>query len=278
MIMNKESVALAKEYKNSLLKLAHSESFKSMQKKYGLHEYKIDVLSEKYRDDVIDILSEQFTYSGGNIIAVALNIVSGDANIKKWSSIVDHGIKYGLSMVILDKNNKVCYVSITEDMANEYKPTDKEMQNVSKKSMVVHDIFEQLSSKSEWYQENIKNKENKRIGHVIHVIAVATRKDLARNNIYKFAVAVSRAIFVGVKRIKYTYGEPAHLATIIASLKSQWFFNNILYKISKTNDNDGYYVMCGRLNVLNYFKDKFANDEWFRNNFNAQDVFQRLSK
>eukprot|EP01084_Bolivina_argentea_P263051 445093_1 len=230
--MNTEADALAKEHKNSLLKLVNSASFKLIQKQYGFDEYKIDVLSNEYRDAAIDIITEQFTYFGGNIIDVALNNLRGDQD---WSGIVDHAIKCGVSMVILDKNDKVCYVSVREDMANQYEPTKEETQNMSKKYMVVLDILEQLSSKSKWYQRNIKNKKNKKIGRIVHGIAVATRKDLAGKNIYKFGVAVARAIFVDVKRIKYTYGEPAHPATIRATFKSQWFFNNVLYKRSKTN-------------------------------------------
>eukprot|EP01084_Bolivina_argentea_P263050 445092_1 len=275
--MTVEATALRNEFKNSLLKLVNSDLFKLIQQKYGLQEYKIDVLSNKYRDGAIDILNQQFSdHSGGNILDVSVNILPGDIN---WSGTVDYAIKGGISLIIVDKNDEVCYVSIREDMSNEYQPpVEEEKQNASKKFKVILDICEQISSENKWYKNNILNKKNKKIGRIVHGFVGAVRQNVTGNNIFKFAMCVSCAMLVDVKHVKYYYGEPTHPATIHWALKSRWFFNNILCKGLETSDNDGYFVILGTLNVLNYFKDKFANDEWFRNNFNEREVFQRLNR
>eukprot|EP01084_Bolivina_argentea_P245040 410364_1 len=216
---------LSKEFRNNLDRLKNSDEYKRSINKYGLSDYNVCILNKSHRKESINILHEQFS-SGGNILQLTFN--AGPPR-DYMSGFVDHAIKTGISLVVLDKKNKVCFVYILSDaLIDSYHETTND-DNMKPQRRALFDAMNKLHSKDKWYQKYIQNNNNKQFGQILAGELGATRSDVVGHNILKIILPFISALPVGLKSVKYYYMTAVHPATIhTADIITNHFFNNIL--------------------------------------------------
>merc|ERR1712032_644266 len=123
--------------------MGSSYAFKSALRRYGFNDYKFNILNTTHREETVQLLSHQFSSRGTNpdSLAFALDIKKGDVDI---SQIVDHAINTGLSLVVLDKYDKVCFVKIQENVVYDDEQEPEETDSNHKVSSNVQCLFQTL--------------------------------------------------------------------------------------------------------------------------------------
>ena len=151
------------EFGKLLKKITNLNEFKEILLKYNLNDFRFEILKEKHKKEVTEILQEQFSLKGGNLIDTPLNF---DPNIKRdWDIHINHGIKTGLSIcVINNNNNKVCAIFISFDDLNQ--PNYELMDKLTEKDKIIYEIFDELKKKDKWYEKEVKS--NKQYGRIIY--------------------------------------------------------------------------------------------------------------
>eukprot|EP01084_Bolivina_argentea_P035116 65137_1 len=262
---------LADEYRANITQLTNSNVFKTCMEKYGFLGYKYCILENIHRKEAIAILVKQFSTNTGNILADAVDVSFPERDL---SIIVDHAIQAGISCVMLDKNDNVCLVYIQMDVMDEM----QEMTDINSKHRTILEILDQLHVNDNWYQHYVVSNDKKRIGEVICGVFCAIRSDIVGTNLLLLTIPVTRASWVNMQYTKYWYAEMAHPATIyVSDVLNNYFFNNIL---RKNSDSYCYSSTSTRLNLYQYFKNRFENDEGFKANkcVKEDEVMKRLKK
>ena len=199
-------------YRECLWKLTATEDFIEYWKSLGLYQtgYHFEQIQAKHRKDAVNILSYQFSCSGSTTTNQVF-MISAACKQKVFEATFNWAVETGLGMVVLNKYNKVCAVSIGHDICdpnpNPYKPNDKgfahlmELINSHRNNDVMwHKTIGTKKEKHEW-----------KMGEVWYGNVGAVAPHLAHKGILR--TSLERTI-AGMMGYKFYYASMANSITI----------------------------------------------------------------
>lgn len=258
-------------------KLTSSSYYISQLKKYGMdnNKYKFEVLSDKHYKQVYELIGSQFTRHGGNFASVIFNINENEKyEFNRYSHVIKHAIKTGLSFVVLDKNNKIISAEIIFDVTNIPKRI-----NYSKLYDIKYIKRGEFTSQPNLYHPFAKSLNNNikygliKKGECIKLDMGAIRDDHKRikGSLMIFIATVHILIF-GYLNTKYVITNGSHIGIIKTLIKLDNYFNN------KNNQCKEKPIYTYIFDSKQYFIDKFKNDKWYKDNLNEEYIMNNIDK
>ena len=240
-------------YGECLMKLTESTAFIEYWKTLGLHQkgYHFKQIEAKHCEDVIHILSYQFS-STGSLSRNQLFIVSVDAKFPLFKATIDWTVETGLGFVILDKNDKVCAVSLSHDICDQ-----NPNPHISKDKNLIH-VMELVHTHRNidniWYQmignKRAKNEWEK--GEVAYENINAVASPLVHEGIESHGV--SQIIF-GMMGYKLYYSTTANIVTVQRISQLPFVYASKPFDFSNFVFNDG-------AKMSDYYLTFSTNNKW----------------
>eukprot|EP01084_Bolivina_argentea_P304499 525886_1 len=246
------------EFSKKLYDLTNSVEFKTTANMLNLSSYAFEILTQKHRNDLLNIICYQFSREGGNPLSVMLN-TSVDEIFPKWCVVVDHAIKTGFSFVVLDSHKQIAAVSIQFDVCDLPKFDDTTLPMTAQKRFEIVTACDNLHP----FIRNIKNNIEYGLinkGDCIDGYLGCVRSDLVSKGLSALIYA-SYSVIVGMKW-KYKITNVSHPVTVrIVTEKIPLFVNKLMGM-----------TVCYplKMDFYQYIKNKFKIDKWYQSNLLSQ--------
>eukprot|EP01084_Bolivina_argentea_P122381 216862_1 len=269
-----DAMSFEKRFANALNDITSSSYFVNALKKYDLQDYTFEILTQKHRQDVFQLIGSQFTKQGGNAASVAYNVhETENASYDRFRHVIDHAIKRKLSIVVFDNNNQLAAVNIMYDVCDkhEYINYSTYPLKYTKRSDFVsdcainHSFFSSLNDNIKY---GLVNK-----GECLCYDLGTIRRDLHRQPGVHilFCPLLVQLLALSIKQVKYWITKANHPATVKHMFRTHNYFNGL-----DNNNNVAWYSY--KTNAKVFFDEKFQNDEWYKNNLNEEYIFENINK
>eukprot|EP01084_Bolivina_argentea_P122380 216861_1 len=267
-------MSFEKKFAKALKDITSSSYFQNSLKKYDLQDYTFEILTQKHRQDVFQLIGSQFTKQGGNAASVAYNVNESEkASYDRFTHVIDHAITRKLSIVVLDNNNDLAAVDIIHDVCDKHKLGDysKYPLKYKKRSQFLNDCdinHPYFSSLNDNIKYGLINK-----GECLCLDIGTIRRDLQRKPGVHilFLPALVKLLAFSIKQVKYFITKANHPGSVKHMFKIHNYFNGL-----DNNNNVAWYSY--KTNAKVFFDEKFQNDEWYKNNLNEEYIFENINK